>query len=249
MALPIGFLSLAKVALVLATVVILLTGSGELASSAFFTRPVTTLLIFLSLVLYATSVAWTSGSQVEALNSLGKYGKLLTIPIFCVMIRSRNEALVVLASFCAAQLFLLTSAWMLFFQIPVPWATSQFALSHHVVFSSYLDEGLMSAVFAAVCWHLRALVPGKYGRHCAIAACLFALGNVFFLLQGRSAHVAAIFLLTLAITWQLPRQYRLFVAVIPFPFKKELTWTPITLRVFAFISGVERYSPCQKALF
>lgn len=216
MALPIGFLSLAKVALFIATLVILLTGSQALANSAFFTKPVTTLLIFLSLALYAASLAWTSGSQVEAFNSMGKYGKLLTIPIFCLMIRSQKEALLVLACFCAAQLFLLMSAWMLFFQMPVPWATSEIALSHHVVFSSYLDESLMSAVFAAVCWHLRALVPGQYGRYCAIAVCLFALGNVFFLLQGRSAHVVAILLLTLAIAWQLPRQYRLFVVVVPF---------------------------------
>lgn len=48
-------------------------------------------------------------------------------------------------------------------------------------FSIYFDKGLISAVLAAVSWHLRALVPGKYGHYFAVVAvCLLALGNVFF---------------------------------------------------------------------
>ena len=214
--LPIGFLSLAKVALLLGTVFILLRGDESLIAPADAAKPLTSVLIFVILAVFATSLAWSKGSQVEALNSLSKYGKLLIIPILCVMIKNRREALFVLASFSASQLFLVVSAWMIFLKLPVPWALSQYSLSHNVVFSSYLDEGLMSAVFAAICWHLRDLVPGKYGRYCAIAASILALGNVFFLLQGRSAHVVAILLLSLVITWQMPRQYRLFVVVLPF---------------------------------
>ncbi|MGB4115783.1 MAG: O-antigen ligase family protein [Polaromonas sp.] len=74
----------------------------------------------------------------------------------------------------------------------------------------------MSAVLAGISWHLRALIPGMYGRYCAVVVCLLALGNVFFLLQGRSAHVVTILLLTLAIMWQMPRKYRLVIVVLPF---------------------------------
>jgi len=216
--LPIGFLSLAKFALFIGTLIILFRGNRPhvVSGAAMVGKPLTALLIFGILAAFAASLTWTSGSQVEALNSLGKYSKLLIIPVFCVLIKSRKEALFAIASFSAVQLFLVVSAWMIFIKLPVPWALSQFSLSHNVVFSSYLDEGLMSAVFAAVSWHLRALVPGKYGRFCAMAATLLALGNVFFLLQGRSAHVVAILLLTLAIAWQMPRRYRLAVVVLPF---------------------------------
>lgn len=147
---------------------------------------------------------------------MSKYGKLLIIPIFCVLIKNRREALIALTSFAVGQLFLVVSAWMIFIKLPVPWALSQFSLSHNVVFSSYLDEGLMSAVLAGISWHLRALIPGMYGRYCAVVVCLLALGNVFFLLQGRSAHVVTILLLTLAIMWQMPRKYRLVIVVLPF---------------------------------
>ena len=216
--LPIGFLSLAKVALFIGTLIFLLLGNEPRADFApsVFNKQSTALMIFGILAAFAASLAWTSGSQDEALNSLTKYSKLLIIPVFCVLVKSRREALLALASFCVLQLFLVLSAWMIFIKVPVPWALSQFSLSHNVVFSSYLDEGLKAAVFAAVCWHLRALVPGKYGRYCAVVAALLALGSVFFLLQGRSAHVVAILLVTLAISWRMPRKYRLAVVVLPF---------------------------------
>ena len=216
--LPIGFVSLAKVVLFIGTLIVLLQNFNPIRNSAatIASKQLTPILIFVIVAAFAASMLWTSGSQAEAFNSLSKYGKLLIIPIFCVLIKTRKEALYALASFSAAQLFLVISAWMLFLKLPVPWALSEFSLSHNVVFSSYLDESLMSAGFAAISWHLRALVPGRYGSHLSVAVSLLALGNVFFLLQGRSAHVVAILLITLAITWQMPRKYRFTVVVLPF---------------------------------
>lgn len=228
------------------SVVILMRRARPSARSTASTpqNPTTAVLIFTILGLFAASMAWTSGSQQEAVNSLSKYGKLLIIPIFCVLIKNRREALIALASFAAAQLFLVVSAWMIFIKLPVPWAISQFSLSHNVVFSSYLDEGLMSAVLAAVSWHLRALMPGNYGRFCAIAVCLLALGNVFFLLQGRSAHVVAILLLTLAIMWQIPRKYRVVIVALPFLFviALYLSSTKVQSRMDSLKKEVQTFS-------
>jgi len=243
---PIGFLSLAKVTLFIGTLIVLIRGNKTLAiaGAAVASTPLTSVLIFGILATFAASLAWTSGSQTEALNSLSKYSKLLIIPVFCVLIKSRKEALFAIASFSAVQLFLVLSAWMIFTKLPVPWALSQFSLSHNVVFSSYLDEGLMSAVFAAVCWHLRALVPGKYGRFLAMTVALLALSNVFFVLQGRSAHVVAILLLTLAMTWQLPRKYRPVVIVLPFFLVMVLyaSSTKVQTRLDALKNEVQAFS-------
>lgn len=178
--------------------------------------PQTSIIVLLILAAFAVSILWTTGTQAEALGSLVKYGKLLIIPVVVLLLRNRTEAIVALAFFMAVQLFLVVSSWMLFASLPVPWAIARTALSHSVVFSSYLDEGLMAAVFAGLCWHLRGLVPGRFGSYCAIGVALLALGNVFFVSHGRSGHVVAISLLTLAILWELPRKYRLGIVLVPF---------------------------------
>ena len=216
--LPIGIVSLAKLTLFIGTLILLVCRSQPVLTvdTINASRHLTFLLIFGGLLLFAASLSWTSGSQREGLNSVSKYGKLLIIPIFGVLIQSRREALYALAGFAATQLFLISSSWLLFLKVPVPWALSPSSISQNVVFSSYLDEGLMSVVFAAVSWNLRALVPGKHGSRWAAAASLLAMGHVLFLLQGRSAHVVAVVLLTFVITRQLPRRLRIAAVAVPF---------------------------------
>ena len=175
--------------------------------------PFAVLLIFAT---FALSLFWTVAPEADALGSLAKYGKLLMILVMMALIHDRQEALYALSAFVLAQVFLLASSWMLFAQLPVPWATSNMALTQSAVFSSYLDQGIISAVFAAICWHFRALVPGQFGRVIAIVLALMALFNVVFVLMGRSGHVVAIALVSLAIMWELPKRYRAIVVLLPF---------------------------------
>lgn len=175
--------------------------------------PIAVLVAFFALAL---SLFWTVAPQADALGSLAKYGKLLVIILMMVLIRNRREAMYALGAFVVAQLFLMTSSWMLFAHLPVPWATSDMALTGYAVFSSYLDQGIISAVFAAICWHLRGLAPGRFGRYLAIFFALASLGNVFFVLSGRSGHIVAIALLSFAVMWELPKRYVPIVIILPF---------------------------------
>jgi O-antigen ligase len=104
---------------------------------------------------------------------------------------------------------------MLFAGLPVFWATSKMTSTHYAVFSTYLDQGIMSAVTAAVCWHLRKSAPGRFGRLIAIAIAILCVANVFFVLSGRSGHAVLIVLLSLALTWQLKPRYRWAALILP----------------------------------
>lgn len=175
--------------------------------------PSVVLLIFST---FALSLLWTVAPSADALGSLAKYGKLLVIVVIMALVRTKREAMFALGAFVLAQIFLLLSSWMLFAKLPVPWATSNMATTQNAVFSSYLDQGIISAVFAAICWHCKELAPGRYGRAIAMALACMALSNVFFALMGRSGHVVAIGLVSLAIMWELPKRYRPVVVLLPF---------------------------------
>ena len=172
--------------------------------------------VLVAVFAFAISLLWTVAPQADALGSLAKYGKLITIVLMLGLIRSQREAQFALTSFILAQAFLLASSWMLFFHLPVPWATSNMALLQFAVFSSYLDQGIMGAVLAALCWHLRSLAPGRFGPHVAVVIAAAAIANVLFVLSGRSGHVVAIAMLSLAIMWELPRRLRLVALAVPF---------------------------------
>jgi O-antigen ligase len=74
----------------------------------------------------------------------------------------------------------------------------------------------MSAVAAAILWHLRALLLGKPARMLTSLIAAVAMVNVLFVLQGRTGHLVAVALLSLAIMWELPRKMRLAVVMLPF---------------------------------
>ena len=73
----------------------------------------------------------------------------------------------------------------------------------------------MSAVTAAICWHLRDLVPWRYGRHVCVAIAALCVTNVLFVLIGRSGHVTVIVLLSLAVMWELPKRFRWLMLILP----------------------------------
>lgn len=214
--LPIAIISIAKLLL-------LLGAAGFFLFSRRLIHPLTLhgrlrhtrLAILIAMLAFGLSIFWTTAPLLEALGSFAKYAKLLFIPLVAAFIQSRREAVLALGTFAALQLLMVISSWLLFFHVPVPWATSPTAVLYNSVFSSYLDEGIMTAVFAAICWHLRKLVPGRFGSLIAAGIALLALLNVFFVLRGRTGHVVALVLISLAIAWELPGRYRKLMALVP----------------------------------
>ncbi|MDB5744949.1 MAG: O-antigen polymerase [Polaromonas sp.] len=209
-------ISISKLLLVICSLGVLLFARRAQATRNAMTGLCTPLAVLLCLFTFAASLFWTVAPQAEGLTSLAKYGKLIMIILLVLLVRDRREARIGLAAFVFAQIFLLASSWLLFAQFPVPWATSRMALGEYSVFSSYLDQGIMSAVFAAICWHLRACLFGKFGHKIAIFLVVAALANVFFVLSGRSGHLVAIALLSIGMMWELPKQYRAIVILLPF---------------------------------
>ena len=241
-------ISLSKFLLLLCAVATLLFARHDPARAKRLDGLYTPLAVLLVISAFALSLLWTVAPPADALGSVAKYGKLLVIVLLMSLIRDRREALYALGAFILAQIFLVLSSWMLFAHLPVPWATSNMALTEYAVFSSYLDQSILSAVVAAICWHLRGLAPGRFGRRLAVLMALASLGIVLFVMNGRSGHVVAIALLSVAVMWELPRRYRAVVVLLPFVMALVLFFssskvrdrlTLVTTEVQTYSSAVE----------
>lgn len=246
--LPIAIISIAKLLLLGCVMAVPLLARNLPKNGASLTKTWTPPAVTLALLAFALSLFWTVAPQEEALGSLIKYGKLAIIIVMMALIRERRDAMYALGAFALSQLLVVASSWLLFADLPVPWATSRTTLSYYTVFSGYLDQGIMSAVFAAVCWHLRGLVPGRHGPRIAIAVAVACLANVFFVLAGRTGQVVGVALLSLAIMWQLPPKYRIVVAVLPFLLVLVLFVSSPTMRerLTLLKTEVQSYSPKQE---
>ena len=213
--LSVVIISISKFLLVIAVLTALLSGKRPVVEGAPLQKMWAPQLATVVVFAFAFSLLWTVAPLDQALGALGKYGKLMVIPALLVLIRTKQEACYALACFLGAQVFLLISSWLLYFHVPVVWATSNMALYQYAVFSSYLDQGIMSAVVAAIFWHLKALTPNKALFYAFLGIALLALANVFIVFVGRTAYLIGIAMVSLAVFWVLPRKYRLAVVLLP----------------------------------
>ena len=213
--LSIVLISLGKVVLAATTLVVVLLGWRQRWKAANWQQMWTPRIALTIVFVFALSLIWTSAPLHQALGAVGKYGKFLVIPCLLVLIRTRREAEWAVLAFLLAQAFLLCSSWLLFFHVPLVWATSHMALGNFSVFSSYLDQGIMSATMAAVFWHLKALAPNRPMFYAAVVLSLLALGLAFIVFIGRTGYLVAAVMVSLAIFWALPRRYRLVSLLVP----------------------------------
>jgi O-antigen ligase len=172
-------------------------------------------VILLALLAFFVSLMWTSSDLAQALGALAKHGKLLAVPVLVLLIRTRAEARLALLGYVAMQVFVLASSYTVATGIIPPWVPPVRAAMAASVFSSYLDESIMAAGFAAICWHLRDETGLRHGRWLACALAIIAMVNVLYVLPGRTGHVVAIALASMALIWSLPRHLRWAAVVVP----------------------------------
>jgi hypothetical protein len=202
--LPIAWISLAK--LILALALLVEVARRTLKNEAPSPLQSLKLAQFIpwAIVLMFVSLLWTAADLETALQSVIKHSKLIFILVPAVLIRNWKDARIALLTFSVGQIFLMMSAWLIFFGVPLPWATH--LGGRNAVFSTYLDQSIILATSTAVFWHLRDVLiwPKKLAMVCAISA----LANVLFLLEGRTGYVIVMAVVGLAVAWQCPARWR-----------------------------------------
>lgn len=201
-------------------------------------------VVLLAMALFGLSLAWTEADANTALLALVKHGKLLVIVLLASLIRTPGEAKVAFFAFALGQFGLLALSWLLAAGLPVPWLRTSVG---GVVFSSYLDQGIIFASSAAVFWHLQALALPRplLPRWLATAFVVGALVSVFLVLIGRTAFVVAAALLGLAMVWALPARLRL-TAFVGAPLLVMgvlyLSWSHLPSRVSMIAVEAQKFS-------
>jgi O-antigen ligase len=209
--LPIALISLGKLVLFFVALGVFAMAawrggaSSEMASLRSLKSP---RVLLLAIALFALSLVWTEADLENALVALVKHGKLLVIVILAALIRTPQEARLALLVFAMGQIGLLVASWLLTMGVPLPGLKP---VGRGVVFSSYLDQGIIFATSAAVFWHLQPVQwPQRlWPRWLAGGFAIAALASVFLVLIGRSAFVIAAALVGLTSLWAMPARLRL----------------------------------------
>lgn len=214
--LPIALISLSKLIL-LCTFVWLLAASPEMRRTAMAKNLGLHRLIYLAMAAFALSALWSTGSGAGIGKSLSQHGNLLVLPLVFFLTKTRRDSVIALQVFMVGQMVLLLGTWALYLNLPVPWAQIGRAEdgTQYAVFSTYLDQSIMTAVFGAVVWQLRDLIPAPIRTASVTLALGLAIGAVFGIFIGRTGYVLATALVSLSIYWELPNRWRVTALLAP----------------------------------
>lgn len=173
-------------------------------------------VILLTCAYMALSALWSSVPLDDALLAWSRHARLLTVVIVYYLISNSAQGLTVLRAFTFAQIFVVLSAWLLVAGIHAPWVTAKHADDTYAVFGSYLEQSISQSVLVAILWFHRDTIFGVHGRGFAIFLALTTLVLTLGFLQGRSGHLVALGMLTLASMHAISRKWRWIAMAVPF---------------------------------
>lgn len=218
--LPISIISICKLLLLLGSLWVLLPPAFAKAPSpaagASITALRTPIATLVALATMAISLTWTEADLYTALNAWQKHAKLLTVPLLLLLIRSPREANMAMLAFLAGQAFLLLSSWMLVAGLPVPWATARGEMQgYYAVFSSRLDQPIMSSLSGALAWYL-GMTTQRHGLRVALLVLsVLSFVHVLFVMQGRTGHVIALCMMSLIFIRHCASRHKLWLLLLP----------------------------------
>ncbi len=237
-------ISLSKLTLVLVAFGVLLRGSQSAAKRHQWEGG-HVVVVLLMLGALALSMTWSTAPWNIACIDLGKYAKLLLIVLVPSLIRTRAQAMKAFAWGAGVQIFILMSSCALALGIALPWVNDPILVNSNSVFHEYLHQSIMTAGFAALCWHLRREVDARWFRILAPALAALALFNVLFALKGRTGYIASLVVLASAIVLETKKQWRWFALAVPIMVVALalLTSTQFKERVILAATEAQAYQP------
>jgi len=229
--LPMAWISLGKLVLFVTCLVYLTTRLFRKEGDAALGNLWTVRLILFIIATFALSLSWSEAPHAIAVLAFAKHSKLIEIVLLISLLRTQRDVMGALAAFLAGQSFLLLSSWLMVLGWHVPWATSDLIPQYqNVVFSTYLDQTLISSAAAAIFWHLRSKWHLTHWiKELFTILSIASLVNVLFFQEGKTGYLAALTVVALAAMWQMPRQWRLFAFVL----------APLSLGLLAYLGSAK----------
>lgn len=206
--LGVALVSLSKVLVLLALIASLPLLWRKLTWTTLPKRYWSPWLILIALAWMGLTYFWTSASSAEASTALARHARLLVFPISLLLLTNKPNARTVLKYLVLGQLFVVICSWLMFFGLALPWARSDYPTEMGILFSSTLEQPIMSTLMLIVVWHLHSAVAPNARSWMVWAVALLTIANVFFVMTGRSGYVAMFLAIAMAVWLPSNRRQR-----------------------------------------
>jgi len=212
----VAMVSISSLLIVVSALLILITKQDTSKPLNPLLRPVLTVSVIpLALLWMAITGLWTESSIQDASIQLMRYSRLLVIPIIFYLIRTPEQSMKVLKVWIYGQVFVIATSYFLWFKLPLPWTTNQFAFQNLTPYTSTLEQPIMNTIMFIVFWYLKDSFIKEWGRIAVTLISILTVFEVFFLMQGRTGYVCMLLALTLIAWKEIGSKFKILVIFLP----------------------------------
>lgn len=177
-------------------------------------QPWTIWAVCVALLWMLTTFLWTEAPLPDALTAMLRHARLGWLLAVFYLLRTPAQALTALKWLVMGQLFVVISSWLLWLGVPLPWG-NKYAHDMGILFTSTLEQPIMSSLMLMLLWFFRGLCPTGWRRALLWSVMAMTLGNVLFIMTGRTGFLVILLLISMVVFWEIPKRYRWGVAVLP----------------------------------
>lgn len=201
-------------------------------------------LILTALAWMTLSALWTSASPAEVGTAWVRHARLLVLPVTLLLLGSRQDAHKVLRYLVLAQILVVIGSCLLFLGVPLPTTDQNLPFEKGILFSSHLEQPVMSTLMLIVVWHLHSVLAPTVRSWVVWVLVLLTLVNVLFLITGGSGFIAMLLAIAMTIWLSAKRRWRLWgmLAFVLFALGVGLTSAPVQTRLSAAAQNISKYA-------
>ena len=176
----------------------------------------TVLAISLSLIWMLISFTWTDAPSSDAVTAMLRHSRLMWLIAVFYLLQTSKQGLTVLKFIVVGQFFVVICSWLMWLGVYIPWAKKDFPPEMGILFTSTLEQPVMSSLMLLLLWFFRDQWPAAWHRSWLWIAMSITLLNVLFIMTGRTGFLVILLLISIVVFWELPKRYRWGVMAVPF---------------------------------
>ena len=210
-------------------------------------QPWTIHSICLALAWMMLTLLWTEANLSEAITAMLRHSRLLWLLAVFYLIKSKKESFIVLKYLVLGQLFVVVCSSLMWLGVPIPWAKSIYPPELGILFTSTLEQPIMSTLMLSIIWFYRQKFINKWMQAIIWFAMLLTLSNVLLIMTGRTGYLVMLLFIFIALYFMLPQRFRLLSIILPIILGFTLIAFPTRFqsRFQDVISDVQNYQPSE----
>jgi len=172
----------------------------------------TTKIIFACLLWMLVSSIWSICNTHDWMVAWVRHARLLVYPLIVFCLVNPANVILTLQGLVVGQTFVVICSWLLWLGVPHIMSNPLYPRDWGIVINGHLEQPIMTSLMVVCVWTLKDEIFPTLNRIWIYILCTLSVGNVFFIMNGRTGFLAMVLAMTCALYFGYKQKFKFSVA-------------------------------------